>query len=434
MKKNNHNRNITAEKSQDLSGAGIYFPDDFILGTATSAFQIEGVGKTEWQGFVGKDGTPLNNAIGHYERYREDMEHILYLGNAYRFSMDWSKLQEEPFGELNRDVLEHYEYMFKTLKENNKKVMLVLHHFSSPAWIFQYGGWPSVKTTDAFVDYSKKVLDYFSKYIDFVNTFNEPNAYGLETYLMKDFPPKKFSITGWKKTLKNMGQAHEQIYDYSKEKYPSIEVGISYAAMLIEAFSNKSLIQKVMKGVAGLIQNEKVHELFTKKGKVDFIGFSYYTRILIAGGFAVAFEEKGREFLEKHGLAHDDIWEIYPEGIYRCLKYFYEKYKKPLIITENGSCTEDDNLRKKVLYAHLQYVIRAINEGIPVKGYFHWSTFDNFELATGPSRKFGLVAVDFNDPKLERKIKGSGEYYHRIVTSNSLIPLSSGGQNHSDQK
>src|SRR5680860_658525 len=140
---------------------GNSFPDDFILGTATSAFQIEGEGKTEWQGFVGKDGTPLNNAIMHYERYREDMEYILYLGNAYRFSMDWSKLQEEPFGDLNKDCLLYYEYIFKTLKENNKRVMLVLHHFSNPAWIFKYGGWVSAKTVDIFADYSKKVLDYF---------------------------------------------------------------------------------------------------------------------------------------------------------------------------------------------------------------------------------------------------------------------------------
>jgi len=418
--------NITTGKNIALPDSDMFFPDDFIFGTATSAFQIEGAGKTEWQGFVGKDGTPLNNAIMHYERYREDMEYILYLGNAYRFSMDWSKLQEEPFGELNKDVLAHYEYIFKTLKENNKKVMLVLHHFSNPAWIFKYGGWPSEKTADIFTDYSKKVLDYFSPYIDYLNTFNEPNAYGLETYLLKDFPPNKFSIIGWKKTLKNMGRAHEQIYDYVKEKYPLIQVGISYAAMLMDTFSKKSVIQKTIKRFAELIQNEGIHELFTKKGKVDFIGFSYYTRILLAGGFTVAYAEGGLKFWEKHGLAHDDIWEIYPEGIYRNLKYFYEKYNKPLIITENGSCTENDSLRMKVLYEHLRYVLKAVKEGIPVKGYFHWSTFDNFELATGPSRKFGLVGIDFKDPKLERKMKGSGEYYHKIALSRSLIPPDNG--------
>jgi len=129
----------------DTSKPDNFFPDDFMIGTATSAFQIEGEGKTEWQGFVGNDGTPLNKAIQHYEKYKEDIKHILYLGNAYRFSMDWSMLQEEPFGGLNKDTLLHYEYIFKTLKENNKKTMLVLNHFSNPAWIFKSGGWVSKK-------------------------------------------------------------------------------------------------------------------------------------------------------------------------------------------------------------------------------------------------------------------------------------------------
>ena len=421
MEEKTYRENVSANSNSASPKANIFFPDDFIFGTATSAFQIEGEGKTEWQGYVGHDGTPLKKAIMHYERYKEDMEYILYLGNAYRFSMDWSKLQDSPFGKLERDALLHYEYIFKTLKENNKKVMLVLNHFSNPAWIFKYGGWVSKKTVDAFVDYSKKVLDYFSPYIDYINTFNEPNAYGLEAYLLRDFPPKRFSIIGWKKALKNMSYAHELIYDYIKEKHPHIKAGISYAAMLFEPFSQKSLLQKAVKKFAELIQNEAIHELFTKKGKVDFIGFSYYTRILITDGVTIAYEEKGRKFLEAHGLAHDDLWEIYPEGIYKNLKYFYEKYKKPLIITENGSCTNDDSLRKKVLYEHLSYVLKAINEGIPVKGYFHWSTFDNFELATGPSRRFGLVGIDFKDPKLERKIKDSGHYYHKIAASRSLI-------------
>src|SRR5665647_528973 len=111
MEKNNLKENGAINGSPDSSKTDNFFPDDFILGTATSAFQIEGAGKTEWQGFIGKDGTPLGNAIKHYERYRQDMEYILYLGNAYRFSMDWLKLQDKPFGELDKDVLAHYEYI-----------------------------------------------------------------------------------------------------------------------------------------------------------------------------------------------------------------------------------------------------------------------------------------------------------------------------------
>jgi beta-glucosidase/6-phospho-beta-glucosidase/beta-galactosidase len=115
------------------------------------------------------------------------------------------------------------------------------------------------------------------------------------------------------------------------------------------------------------------------------------------------------------------MWELYPEGLYRMLKFFHEKYKKPLLITENGTCSNDDNLRKQSLYNHLSYLKKACDEGLPVLGYFHWSTFDNFELNHGPSRRFGLTSVDFNSPGLERKIKESGHYYHKVVQSNSLI-------------
>ena len=99
---------------------------------------------------------------------------------------------------------------------------------------------------------------------------------------------------------------------------------------------------------------------------------------------------------------------------------FHEKYKKPVLITENGTCTNDDEIRKSNLYNHLTFIKKACDEKIPVIGYFHWSTFDNYELYYGPSRRFGLTAVDLKSPKLERKIKESGHYYHKVVESNSI--------------
>jgi beta-glucosidase len=414
------NDNITKNNNSIIKTGTDFFPKDFILGTATSAFQIEGEGKTEWQEFTGQDGTPLGNAINHYERYKQDMEYILYLGNAYRFSMDWSKLQEEPFAPLDKDALAHYEFIFKTLRENNKKVCLVLNHFSNPKWLFDMGGWTNSKCINIFFDYAKQVIDRYYEYINIINTFNEPNGYALLTYLMKEFPPKKFSIIGWNNTLNNMAKAHEKIYDFVKDKYPQILVGISHVYMYMQPLSEKSLYQKAIIKFSDLIQNENIHERFTKNGKFDYIGFSYYGRLLIGKNAIVAYNKDGRKFLDDNGLIHDDLWEIYPEGIYKNIKFFYEKYKKPVLITENGVCTNDDNLRIKSIHDHLEFVLKAVGENIPVLGYFHWSTFDNFELAYGPSRRFGLVAIDFKDPLLERKIKDSGKYYHEIVQSGIL--------------
>ena len=400
------------------------FPKDLMLGTATSAFQIEGEGYTEWKGFIGEDGTRLGNAIDHFERYKEDLEYILYLGNSYRFSPDWSRLQKSPYEKLDKETLNHYGRLFQTLKENNKKVLLVLNHFSNPLWMYRVGGWTNSSSVGFYLDYAKKLIKEFSEYIDVINTFNEPNAYINMAYFFRGFPPKKFSPSSRKKALANMAKAHCLLYEYMKEKYPGIPVGISHAHMMVEAINPKNIVATLIKKFLDNIQHEKIHEFFTCKGScVDYIGFSYYGRILIGSFPFVAYQERGRKALDRLGINHDDMWELYPEGIYRMLKFFHEKYNKPLIITENGTCTNDDYLRKQSLYNHLYYVKKACDEGLPVKGYFHWSTFDNYELNHGPSRRFGLTSVDFKSGRFERNIKDSGHYYHKIVQSNSLVEI-----------
>ena len=397
------------------------FPKNFIFGTATSAFQIEGAGHTEWQNFIGADGTKLDVAIDHYRKYKEDLKYILYLGNAYRFSMDWSRLQKSAFGILDNEAAAHYKEIFKTLKEENKKTMLVLNHFSNPLWLIKKGGWAVKESVDVYFDYVKKVLDMFSDYIDYINTFNEPGAYAIMAYILREFPPKRINPYLRSKVLKNICKAHRIVYDYIKENYPHINVGISQACMFFQPLRKKSVWQNFLRWFMDYYMLEHIHEMFTKDGKVDYIGFSYYGRILISKYMIIAYEERGRKALDSMGLRYDDMWEIYPEGIYNFIKIFHNKYKKPIIITENGTCTDNDELRVENIYNHLYQVKKAIDEGMDVRGYFHWSTFDNYELAHGPSKRFGLVSVDYNSPDLERKIKKSGEYYHKISKLNKLV-------------
>lgn len=399
----------------------INFPEGFLFGTSTSAFQIEGAGQTEWKDFTGTDGTRLDNGIDHYRKYKQDLKYILHLGNAYRFSMDWSKLQKSPFGSLDSKAASHYKEIFASLKEKDKKTMLVLNHFSNPLWLVKKGGWTNRESVDIYFDYVKKILQKFSYYIDYINTFNEPNAYAIMAYILKEFPPQKFNPYLRNKVLRNMHKAHVLAYDYIKENYPHIEVGISHACMFTQTLGKKSMWQNFLKWFLDHYMFEHVHEHFVSDGKVDFIGFSYYGRILVSRFLIMAYQERGRKALDKLGLEYDDMWENYPMGIYNLIKRFYHKYKKPIIITENGTCTGNDKLRVKNIYNHLYYIMKALQEGIDVRGYFHWSTFDNYELNYGPSRRFGLVSVDYNSPDLKRKIKKSGEYYHKISKLNKLV-------------
>jgi beta-glucosidase len=406
---------------KNLPTDSLDFPKDFIFGTATSAFQIEGGSSTEWKDFIGADGTRLDKAIDHYRKFKEDLKYILYLGNAYRFSMDWSRLQKSAFSTLDDESASHYMEIFETLRQNNRKTMLVLNHFSNPLWLMEKGGWTNKKSVEIYFDYVKKILEVFSGYIDYINTFNEPNGYAIMAYIMREFPPRRFNPFLRRRVLSNMSRAHRTAYDYIKEHYPHIKVGISHACMFTQPLRKKAVLDNFLKWFLDYYMFEHVHEMFTRDGRVDFIGFSYYGRILTSGFPITAYEEKGRKVLDRLCLKYDDMWEKYPLGIYDLIKRFYKKYKKPIIITENGTCTGDDRLRTENIYSHLYYVKKALDEGIDVSGYFHWSTFDNYELAYGPSRKFGLVSVDFDSPGLERKIKKSGKYYHKISKLHKLV-------------
>lgn len=407
--------------NKDSPKGSLDFPKTFMFGSSTSAFQIEGAGNTEWKGFIGADGTRLDKAIDHYRKFKQDLKYILYLGNAYRFSMDWSKLQKSAYSPLDHKAVSHYMEIFKTLRQNDKKIMLVINHFSNPLWLAKKGGWTNRKSVEIYFDYLKKILKAYSYYIDYINTFNEPNGYAIMAYIMKEFPPRRFNPFLRRRVLSNMKRAHSMAYDYIKEHYPHIKVGISHACMYTQPLREKNIWQKFLKWFLGYYMFEHVHEMFTQDGKVDYIGFSYYGRILISGFPVTAYEEKGRKVLDKLGLEHDDMWENYPAGIYYLIKRFYKKHKKPIIITENGICTNDDRIRIENIYNHLYYIKKALDEGIDVAGYFHWSTFDNYELSYGPSRRFGLVSVDFDSPDLKREIKESGEYYHRILNLHKLV-------------
>jgi len=407
--------------NKDSPKGSLDFPKTFMFGSSTSAFQIEGAGNTEWKGFIGADGTRLDKAIDHYRKFKQDLKYILYLGNAYRFSVDWSKLQKSAYSPLDHKAVSHYMEIFKTLRQNDKKIMLVINHFSNPLWLAEKGGWTNRKSVEIYFDYLKKILKAYSYYIDYINTFNEPNGYAIMAYIMKEFPPRRFNPFLRRRVLSNMKRAHSMAYDYIKKHYPHIKVGISHACMYTQPLREKNIWQKFLKWFLDYYMFEHVHEMFTQDGKVDYIGFSYYGRILISGFPVTAYEEKGRKVLDKLGLEHDDMWENYPVGIYYLIKRFYKKYKKPIIITENGTCTNDDRIRIENIYNHLYYTKKALDEGIDVAGYFHWSTFDNYELSYGPSRRFGLVSVDFDSPDLKREIKKSGEYYHRISNLHKLI-------------
>lgn len=288
--------------------------------------------------------------------------------------------------------------------------MMVLHHFTNPLWFSKIGGWEKEENIHLWVDFAKKVVDEFGQYVKFWNTFNEPNVYASYGWITAFFPPFKSNPFTAGKVVKNMGLAHNLVYDYIKIKYPNQPVGISHNATL---FSAENFLGWFPARLADWWFMEYVPSHFEK---VDFFGMSYYTRI--SHDPLPINHLETPEKLKALGKKHDDLWEYHPEGLRTCLDRYWNKYKKPIIITENGVCDESDFLRMQAIMDYAQITLQAIKDGIDIKGYYFWSTWDNFEWHLGPSMRFGLYECD---PITKNRLrKPSGELYSRIAHSKKV--------------
>lgn len=387
---------------------GLVFPSGFLFGTSTAATQIETCSDNPWQGLKARDGSVLVETIEHEKHFAEDADIIASLGNAYRCSLDWPKLQKSAYGPLEASVVKEYRRFLRLLKDKGVHVMLVLHHFTEPTWF----SWLSNRDIDAFVDYAGKVVDTFADLVDSWNTFNEPLGYASSAYLFGVFPPFKHSPLAMRRVLLNMSIAHKSAYRMIKEKSPDTPVGISNNTMIHEA---ECLAARPLVALTNWFNLKYVPDLFSE---VDFFGMSYYGKIAFRPLPVTEFGSPG--MLDALGREHDMMWEYFPQGLKQTLKYFWERYRKPIIITENGCCPvgDDDTYRLRSIQNHLRYAHEAIQEGVDLRGYFHWSTFDNFEWALGRSYKFGLYAVD--EKSFERKPKPSAAFYAAIAKKGCL--------------
>jgi beta-glucosidase len=386
------------------------FPEDFVFGTSTAATQIETAFEHDWQGFKSRDGNIFDRTTDHELRFAEDAVIIASLAPSYRMGLMWSRLQRQPFGEFDQETSKHYHNFLQDLKNKKVSIMMVLHHFTNPLWFSKIGGWEKEENISLWIDFAKKVVDEFGQYVSYWNTFNEPNVYASYGWITGFFPPFKNNPLTAGKVVKNMGIAHDRVYDYIKSKYPAQPVGISHNATI---FTSENLLGWFPARLSDWWFMEYVPSHFEK---VDFFGMSYYTRI--SHDPLPINHLETPEKLKALGRKHDDLWEYHPEGLRTCLDRYWSKYKKPIIITENGVCDESDFLRLQAIQDYAQIVHQAIKDGIDIKGYYFWSAWDNFEWHLGPSMRFGLYECD--PVTKERLRRPSGELYSRLAHSKKI--------------
>lgn len=400
------------------------FPDGFLWGTSTAAYQVEGGNANTdwwaWEQVPGKisDGSRSGDAADHYRRYEEDLDLAAGMGNnAHRLSIEWARLEPRE-GEWDAAEFAHYRQVLKAVRRRGMKVMLTLWHFSLPKWFADKGGWAHPRAAELFVRYARKAAAELGDLVDFWNTMNEPNVYVSQGYLSGGWPPQKKNVFLSQVIALRLAAAHRKAYralhaDLVKDGRKAL-VGLAQNVLSIEAYDTHSIRDWIGTRIIDWWWNHLFYA-FTKRHH-DFLGLNYYFhyRLKKFGWPPTAFFTEVRR--EKRDVS-DVGWELNPAGIFGVLKDF-ERYRLPIFITENGLPSANDDRRKRYLVAVVKEAYHAIESGVDVRGYFFWSLIDNWEWEKGYAAKFGLVEVDFATQK--RTPRGSYSVYEAICRENGL--------------
>ena len=373
--------------------AVLKFPKGFLWGSATSAYQVEGgIENNDWAKTFS-----AGKACDHYNRYEEDFELVKLLNqNAHRLSLEWSRVEPQE-GVFDEKEIEHYKRVLESLKQKNISTMVTLHHFTTPQWLADMGGWSNKKAVFYFSRFAEKVFKEYRDLVDFWITINEPINYATIGYLQGRWVPNKHNPVLFLQVIKNLISGHKAAYQKIHDISAKANVGVAKGYVFFEGIGTSAL---------GYLYNN--YFLNKIKKQLDFIGLNYYFH-----------SKRSFLFLERNenNIISDSNREIYPEGLYRVLKDAAQ-YNLPLYITENGLSDAKDKLREDFIKNHVTWMHKAIAEGVNCKGYFHWSLLDNFEWEKGFEPRFGLIEIDYKTFK--RTPRGSAKYYAYICKTNQL--------------
>ena len=389
------------------------FPSDFLWGTSTSSYQIEGNNSNSdwWQWEEkGKTNDKSGIACDSWNRWREDHELLSELGvNAYRLSLEWSRIEPSE-GKFNEEAMQHYREILEDLKKRNIKTIVTLWHWTSPIWFEKKYGWHKSKAVDTFLNYVRECTQRLSDLIGIYVVLNEPMIPLGMGYLAGSFPPGYKNPWKFWRAVNNLAKAYKKSYQLIHEIKPQASVGISYLYNWYELDSKSKFLEKIADKISWKF---RIGYLAKKIEKYqDYFGVDYYRL------GKIKYDPKNSMYLgfrieedEKNIMK----WKAYPEGIYNVLTEVWKKYKLPIIILENGMPDDiglEDPQRIDFINKHLECVLKAIQEGVEVRGYNYWSLLDNYEWGTFHYR-FGLVEMDYK--KMERRPRRSFYTYRDII-------------------
>lgn len=443
------------------------FEQTFLIGAATAAHQVEGNNiHSDYWAMEHMKYTNFNepslDAVDHYNRYEEDIRMMAEAGlNAYRFSIEWARIEPSQ-GQYNEAEIEHYRKVLECCKENGIEPIVTMHHFTSPKWVIEDGGWEEETTIDAFAKYCKYVTEQLGDLMHYVVTINEANmglqvkaiaerykrqmmakmqqmmamqaaqnAEGEQANGVEGVAQVGMNFNSMMENMKNQQaenvevfgvaepqvfvsartdagdilvmRAHQAAKDAMKEVKPELKVGLSLSLHDIQAVEGGEEV------AAKEWAEEFTHYLpYIKED--DFFGLQNYTRSIIDADGIMPVPD-GAEKTQMD-------YEFYPEALEHVIRRADVEFKNvgrldmPIMVTENGIATSDDTRRVAFIEKATDGVVACKKDDIPVIGYMYWSLMDNFEWQKGYSMTFGLVEVDRTTQ--ERKAKPSLRYLGTI--------------------
>lgn len=409
------------------------FPDGFLWGAATAAYQVEGnnVNSDVWAMEHARPtvyAEPSGDAANSFALWPVDMDLVKRLGlNSYRFSLEWARI-EPARGQFSLAMLDHYKAMIEGCRARGLTPVVTFNHFTTPIWFAAQGGWSNPESPALFARFCERAARHLAAGIGYATTLNEPNLSGVldlvlpgdigkrlldadkamqaaaarEHGVARFLPGNPLYVADPQAVQAHLIAGHKAGRDAIKAVRPDLPVGVSLAIIDDQASGAHSLRDAM---------RDKLYRPWLEAARGnDFVGVQNYERTI--------WDDKGRLPPPAGAEANDAGAEIYPPSLADVVRYAHEVSGVPVMLTEHGVNAADDNKRVRLIPAALTELKRAIDDGVPVLGYMHWSLIDNYEWVFGYGPKFGLCTLDRTT--FERTPKPSATLLGAIARRNSL--------------
>lgn len=408
----------------------LQFPKKFLWGASISTHQVEGGNDNQWTVWeletaqvkvaqapynykhldiwpeIQSDALNPSNyvsgkATDHYNRYETDFDLAKKIHlNTLRVGIEWSRIEPEE-GVFEPEAVEHYRRYFNALKKRGITPVITLWHWTFPEWFGKKGGFLRRRNIKYFTRYINFITQELGTFFGYVITLNEPTVYAAMSYHERRWPPEEGSKFLLIQVLHNLAKAHRASYKIIKKQRPSAKIGVAHSCAYYYP-GDDSWISSVVSKLTHYISNEYfVNRL---KGRQDFFGLNYYFANQVLGTRVHNSEDNPR---------NDLGWDMQPDKIRQLTKKLYDKYKKPILITESGVADRNDQYRKWWIAQSVKAMDGALKDGVPLLGYIHWSLLDNFEWAEGFWPRFGLIEVNYKT--MQRRVRPSAQWYARLI-------------------